>query len=655
MSEFTSGFEEPLDRPGQTLYGEHIGADPLDDLELSFAYPQDMSDPEDRGDDETDPAAQYLNGLGDTPDNPMAESEEPVADASDHGNTPPPVGPRSEAAASGEDPLDGADHDDSLASFDVPDTEVACLRSDQEIAGIQYQTTLDEAGLGIGSSAFTPGLVVKDGEAFVRRLATVPDEGHDTLLKGMADVVSGALSSVMLAHVPNVVDREYPGYYLEAGFQPDAVANLKEYRQSTAQVLMYAQEIAEGLDNIGTDPTIARDLRNAQTAEIEGMLPEWAMAQHMGLYDAPTTNSLDRGWTQLVEPEEWQVLVDFVEQTSAKAPPHSVFVRTLAATAADNIHRLRTGVLEPSKRGAMLPIECDDDDDGMSFARSMELREDSESDAAAQEWERQYEAVLDAAEQRVRAVIAHHEADLDPIDEWLLADPDPEAERRSEIADAYVNGATMPPDVAAAFFGVSQREICDLLASLPPEEVAALNEQRELAEQDDAEHQRYAAAVRDRLSEAAPSLLQARLPQSQEALMGEGARYILGTNQSALYDAGDFRGYLEEFRGVSVTGNTLHQRFLFVDGSLDPHHLDEAMVNGYYGRNGGGRMVVAVPHDGSISGENVNSTPDLLGQRGMLPTDFIVDVNNGQSVNRRYVAGFIDVEGTYHPNPGFMR
>ncbi|HEX9153481.1 MAG TPA: hypothetical protein VF809_01545 [Candidatus Saccharimonadales bacterium] len=75
MSDFESGFREPLDQPDQAGYGElpcHDTPDPQFDF-APGAYEQDGSGP---GDEEVgDLAAEYLRDLGDTPANPMAAAE----------------------------------------------------------------------------------------------------------------------------------------------------------------------------------------------------------------------------------------------------------------------------------------------------------------------------------------------------------------------------------------------------------------------------------------------------------------------------------------------------------------------------------------------------------------------------------------------------
>jgi hypothetical protein len=266
---------------------------------------------------------------------------------------------------------------------------------------MQYADALQEAGLSVRSDPFMPGLTIKDGQVFAQWLTTVPnEEGYEALREGAQNVVITALAGVKFANIPTIVDREYPGYFLEAQFRPDNVADLEEYNQATAQLLIHTQEIADNLDCIDADPTVARDLRNAQTAEVEGMLPAWAMAHHLGVYDPPTTDIQERVWTQLIEPEEWEVLAQFLEQASEETPPGSNFIQTLARAMEENIRRLRTSDLEPSRRPALPPIEDVDDDDFMD-----QIMEDPEAIAAAEEWRRQYENTLSRVEQRIQQVL----------------------------------------------------------------------------------------------------------------------------------------------------------------------------------------------------------------------------------------------------------
>ncbi len=254
------------------------------------------------------------------------------------------------------------------------------------------------------------------------------------------------------------------------------------------------------------------------------------------------------------------------------------------------------------------------------------------------------------------------ESGIDPaidLDAWLMEPEDPVRTAFFDAAEAYVNGINIDR--------YTPEELQAWHDSLPPEEAAYYDGQRQFALEASDRHTTYLTMLEEGLEATAPALLRGRLPEDQEALVG--GKYILGTNQSGVADASEAANYVEEFKGVDLTGlmegtsaddsekpeMNLNQRFLFFDAESEPHAAFSALA-GYRGAFGGGRFVAVVPDNGSHPGESLEMLPDMLSQNDELPTDFVTYHGQGMSaVSDKYIAGFVGMDGRYHRNPHFMQ
>ena len=156
------------------------------------------------------------------------------------------------------------------------------------------------------------------------------------------------------------------------------------------------------------------------------------------------------------------------------------------------------------------------------------------------------------------------------------------------------------------------------------------------------------AVVQQNLETSAPELLGGRLPK--ELADRIGSEYVIGLRQLGSYEADEAQEKLDADGGVDVSNLSLTQSFNVIKDTDDDWTTRGTVVRGYYGVRGGGKFVIAVPMreetNPSIAYESV---PDMQEE---LRTS---SDPNHRAVNPKYVAGFIDGEGVFHPNENFMR
>lgn len=156
------------------------------------------------------------------------------------------------------------------------------------------------------------------------------------------------------------------------------------------------------------------------------------------------------------------------------------------------------------------------------------------------------------------------------------------------------------------------------------------------------------AVVQQNLETSAPELLEGRLPK--ELADRIGSEYVIGLRQLGSYEADEAQEKLDADGGVDVSNLSLTQSFNVIKDTDDDWTTKGTVVRGYYGVRGGGKFVIAVPmHDASNPSTAYESVPDMQ-QELRTSSD-----PNHRAVNPKYVAGFIDGEGVFHPNENFMR
>ncbi len=186
------------------------------------------------------------------------------------------------------------------------------------------------------------------------------------------------------------------------------------------------------------------------------------------------------------------------------------------------------------------------------------------------------------------------------------------------------------------------------------------------------------ALIGERLRQQVPELFEGRLP-SYLARRLDSSLYALGTHQggggvAAVEEAAAFvngdEGITTDFDGSRAS---LIKRFeLFGDIELEPFDAQEttrrmiarSLISGYYDNPDIGRFIFTFP-----------VRPEALAEVGGIPrraaglpwydlsetdpskhaSDVFQDDVKGIPLNPKYCAGFIDREGTFHPNADFMR
>ncbi len=176
------------------------------------------------------------------------------------------------------------------------------------------------------------------------------------------------------------------------------------------------------------------------------------------------------------------------------------------------------------------------------------------------------------------------------------------------------------------------------------------------------------------LEQDAPELLEARLPEELERKLPEGfRRYFLGINQTGgVQSVEEATALLKSYGGIDMAGyGRFEQRF----DLMDHQYLKGGKwtrdfygpIHGHFGENIG-RFVAVFPVDET---KDTDMTPGEIAMEGYeyypkdhpdypYPKDLLAKgkgtrEREGTVVNNKYIAGFIDVQGHFHPNPDFMK
>lgn len=303
-----------------------------------------------------------------------------------------------------EDVISSPEREGELASFDDP-SEKGALRFSQELTSIQYQDTLTAFGISFSNSVFAPRLTIANGRQFVTMLATI-EEKSETFQKGVKGVVSASVDSIANAYIPDIFDEEKyavfhlrPEFQLEVNTQGDA---FKDYNQAVSQTVPQLHEIAKQLNRLDFDPQLVAELQTMDAAGAEGMLPEWAVAHSWGLFRLPTTDMLDLEWTQWSTPEDWQKLHDFLDKAKLKAPQNSQFLHNLSKGLLQGIRNVLNDEFVPSERPS---FSSKIDPAVVATFEFDSIDNDPEIIALNEEYNRQYEALLQAAEKKLQGFL----------------------------------------------------------------------------------------------------------------------------------------------------------------------------------------------------------------------------------------------------------
>jgi len=212
----------------------------------------------------------------------------------------------------------------------------------------------------------------------------------------------------------------------------------------------------------------------------------------------------------------------------------------------------------------------------------------------------------------------------------------------AELESAFVYGVQEDS-------GVTQEQLSTWYSSLPEDEQKRLAEGRQEMGQHAERVDTAETTVEHNLEISAPELLSGRLPK--ELADRIGSEYAIGLRQLGSYEATEAQGQLDADGGVDVSNLGLVQSFNVIKPSDDADTTKGTVIKGYYGAHAGGKFVIAVPMVEGITDptQAYDSTPDM--QKGLESSDN----PDFSAVNPKYVAGFIDGEGVFHPNQNFMK
>lgn len=196
--------------------------------------------------------------------------------------------------------------------------------------------------------------------------------------------------------------------------------------------------------------------------------------------------------------------------------------------------------------------------------------------------------------------------------------------------------------------GMTQEQVDNWYKSLSEDQRQYFAEgKREMSQQAEQVHE-LEARVEANLETSAPELLEGRLPK--ELADRIGSEYVIGLRQLGSDEAGEAQEKLVADGGVDVANLSLTQSFNVIKESDDDWTTKGTVIRGYYGVQGGGKFVIAVPLHGADNPTTAYETVPDMQQELRTSSD-----PNHRAVNPKYVAGFIDGEGVFHSNENFMR
>lgn len=301
-------------------------------------------------------------------------------------------------------------------ALSMPATAYEKLQFDHKINLDAYQAAITEAGLTLDPAPFLPALRIVDGDKFATALEALPagTPGDDDALRtGLTRCVHMALWHIIDKYTPDRHDEDHDTYITPR--TPDQVAAKVAASDdmlamdAPAQLLANAERIGDAMTNAGFDPAAIKRLRRAHTAETEGVLPYWAAAQHLGLYESPTAEESGTRWTQR-DAADWKRIARFLDNAVTHAPPGSAFVYDLATAFARNLDDLPAGNepiisfarpdITPAAREVFYYGSNDDGSDDFD-----DFEPDPEETAATAAAEAERRAAIQALQDQLRTIL----------------------------------------------------------------------------------------------------------------------------------------------------------------------------------------------------------------------------------------------------------
>lgn len=224
-----------------------------------------------------------------------------------------------------------------------------------------------------------------------------------------------------------------------------------------------------------------------------------------------------------------------------------------------------------------------------------------------------------------------------------------------EEIDFYRVGDGLPP--------IDPSRVDAWFRALTPAEQANLIKQRQEIAENNERNTKLNGSIHERLTTNTPELYEGSLPPGLVEHL-EGKRFAVGFNQSGASDIKEARAYLKEAKGIDVTGFNIMQRFSLMDNEMGVHEGDAAGTNrvveaGYFGIPVMGRFVVAFPIEHPFEGSDQEQPAHVINNHDeVLPEDFYTyrqsaDGTRLTSVSPKYLAGYIDDEGSFWKNTNF--
>lgn len=229
--------------------------------------------------------------------------------------------------------------------------------------------------------------------------------------------------------------------------------------------------------------------------------------------------------------------------------------------------------------------------------------------------------------------------DPDDVGPWL-GEPPEEQTRDTNLQAAFL-GDTQT--------GLSEQDVAAWYNTLSPVDQQFFAEARASNAEEARRVGAAQALIEKGLIESAPELLSGELPQWMAEKVG--SEHVLGINQSGIGTAEDAQQRLTQDGGVNMAGRSLDERFVLTS-SHDPGYARHMMINGFYGPLRGGKMVIALPVP-SGDGSPYTKAVDTYRQLEDVEVPCISEPQFA-AINPKYVAGFIDMAGAFHPNVQFM-
>ncbi len=179
------------------------------------------------------------------------------------------------------------------------------------------------------------------------------------------------------------------------------------------------------------------------------------------------------------------------------------------------------------------------------------------------------------------------------------------------------------------------------------------------------------SAIQLRSEIALSHMKEGKLPPSQGEMLARAGYddYVIGIHQNGTSNGPEAVEKVGKNNGLPIGRQEIGKRFLFYDKAYvqEWDASEQAATDireGYWRSEGNYRFIVAFPiHPKTRAERGVDTAQTFMSdyaRTGLQPSDFFVatpepaGTQESEGINQRYVAGYVDEEQLYHPNPNFM-